>query len=399
MANEWYVQHGGKQYGPLTSANLKKLATDGKIVPATSVRLGSDGAWVPASRVQGLFAAAPPAAPPPAPPPMANPLARMPVGRVAPPPQAVAVDGGAMAAKIVGAAALILGILALATCWLPTVMPEGGGLMGWTGIVGGGLGLLLAIGGLVLAAVHKGSGLYLNVAAGGSSVVGLVLTVVLGSMFGLFGSRPKPVAVIPKPLPPIQAAPVPQAPPRQPEPEPEPEPVWTDASQSIQQGNIKASILSAKIESMRLENTDPSTLKRQKLQPMLKIRVAIANTSTDKIVEFSGWAGGGGLIPKELEAAVNSALGQAGSSAMASATLLDNAGNNYKQTPGLVLSGAKLTVGEDHAVRPGQSAESELVFPPPLDTIEYLRLELSPAGFGGDEPLRFQIPKAMIAGP
>ncbi len=363
MANEWYVQHGGKQYGPLTSANLKKLATDGKIVPATSVRLGSDGAWVPASRVQGLFAAAPPVAPPP-PPPRADPLARMPVARVAPPPHAVAVDGGAM---------------------------------GWTGIVVGGLGLLLAIGGLVLAAMHRGSGLYLNIAAGGSSVVGLVLTVVLGSMFGLFGSPPKQVAVIPKPLPPVQAAPLPHAPPPR---QPEPEPQWTDASQSsIQQGNVKASIVSAKVENVRLESGDLSRLAKQKSQPMLKIVVTIENTAKDKIIEVPLWHGGGGDLPAGLGDLVGGELGKAVTSASASATLTDNFGNPYKQTPTMMLFGNTVTVGKDNAVRPGKSAAGDLVFPPPLDTIEYLRLELSPGGFGGDEPLRFQIPKAMIAGP
>ena len=54
MANEWYVQHGGKQVGPLTSSTLKKLAAEGKIAPTTTVRLGPEGNWVPASRVQSL---------------------------------------------------------------------------------------------------------------------------------------------------------------------------------------------------------------------------------------------------------------------------------------------------------------------------------------------------------
>ena len=57
MASEWYVQHGGKQYGPMTAANLKKLAAERKISPATQVRQGAEGQWVAASRVQGLFAA------------------------------------------------------------------------------------------------------------------------------------------------------------------------------------------------------------------------------------------------------------------------------------------------------------------------------------------------------
>jgi hypothetical protein len=33
-----------------------------------------------------------------------------------------------------------------------------------------------------------------------------------------------------------------------------------------------------------------------------------------------------------------------------------------------------------------------------LETVEYLRLELPPAGFSGTDSLRFQIPKAMVGG-
>ena len=50
MASEWYVQHGGKEYGPMSPAHLKKLAAEGKITPATSVRLGATGTW---ARLEG----------------------------------------------------------------------------------------------------------------------------------------------------------------------------------------------------------------------------------------------------------------------------------------------------------------------------------------------------------
>ena len=109
MSSEWYIQHGGKQHGPLSAAQLKKLAAERKISPATSVRLGASGNWVSASKVQGLFGPAqqrtpavdiaPTAAPPHAAPPQlasvtmpkAQPLAAappaVPVG-MAPPPWA-----------------------------------------------------------------------------------------------------------------------------------------------------------------------------------------------------------------------------------------------------------------------------------------------------------------------
>ncbi len=171
MAHEWYVQHGGKQYGPMPSANLKKLATEGKITPVTQVRSGESGTWVPASKVQGLFAApkaqppgtssqrvvVPPPAPPssverpravePPPPPIADPLAT-PVQAVAatpvssngmaPPPWAKpaappAAQSSGAAAKILGALAMILAAVAVATCWLPIL----GGVLAWTAIVVG----------------------------------------------------------------------------------------------------------------------------------------------------------------------------------------------------------------------------------------------------------------------
>jgi hypothetical protein len=296
-----------------------------------------------------------------------------------------------MAAKILGAVSLVLGILALATFWLPML-----GALGWMGVGVGSLGLILGIAGFVISARKQGSGLALNIAGTSSSVVGLVLTVVFGVMFGLFGSKPTApiVAGLPAP-PPIVAEPEPE-----PEPEtpaPPPEPVWTLAGEAIEQPPIKASIVSAKIEQVRMESADLSTLKKSKPQPMLKVVVAFENTTSDRIVEVPGWPGGGDLIGTGVTELLGSDAGKALQSATATAKLNDNAGNAYKQVALMILFGAQIqTAG--HAVRPGKSKQLELVFPPPLDTIEYLRIELSAAGFSGAEPLRFQIPKEMIAG-
>jgi hypothetical protein len=437
MASEWYVQHGGKEHGPLTSTTLKKLASEGKITPATSVRLGAQGAWGPASRVQGLFGVAPspaaksagtapnpaalatpaaksaaPAAKPKAPaakpapapaeqddpffdlpppgPPVANPIARVPVAAAVPLPRAVPSDGGSVTPKIIGGVAVILGTVALATCWLPVM----GGLIGWTGIAMGGVGLITGAIGLVLAAQHKGSGLMLNISGTSSAAVGLVMSVVLGVAFGMFTSAPAPK---PQPVVVAKAIPTPPVPTPIKRPEPAPEPVWTDAGQPIQQGDIKAAIVSVKIEQVRLE--DITTMKRGKPQPMLKIKVAIENTSQDKIVEFPGWIGGGDLVGQGLGQLVGGEAGGAlAQLAGSGAILADNVGNKYKQTPISLVFGGALTVNQDNSIRPGKVAEKELLFAPPLETIEYLRLELPSAGFSGTDSLRFQIPKAMVAG-
>jgi hypothetical protein len=430
MASDWYIQHGGKQYGPMSAANLKKLAAERKITPATQVRAGAEGAWVQAAQVKGLFTASTETAPKPAPtnsgapkipkatptpptravpkadplaPPLVTPTPPASAGTMAPPPWARSAQASqatpespAMAGKILGAVAIILGAVALATFWLPVLNSP----VGWTGIVVGGLGLIVGILGLVVAGMSKGSGLILNVAGTSGSAVGLVLAVVLGVTFGLFSSaREPPRVVVERPaLPPVEVPKEEPPPPKQPEPEPEPEPVWTDAAQPIEQPPISARVAGVAIEQVRLESTDLSTLRRQKPQPMLKIRVTIANTSSDKIVEVPGWIGGGDLVGQGVAEILGGDAGKAVKAVSATATLTDNVGNPYKQTPMLSVFGAKIPFGEDHALRPGQTRQAELVFPPPLESVEYLRLELSAAGFSGSDALRFQIPRSMITG-
>jgi hypothetical protein len=432
MAHEWFVMHGGKPHGPFSSANLKKLADDGKITPTTSVRRGNDSAWVPASRVQGLFSAAasppnpakpaaqtatqatvtqaapaprgpqPPAAPPVAPPapPKADPLVRASLAG-APLPKATPVakavkpsSGGAMAGKVLGGVALIVGILALATCWLAIL----GGLMGWTGLVTGSLGLLLGIFALVVAAMAKGSGLGLSIAGTSTSLVALVLSIVLGIQFGLF-SGAKPPVIIARAPPPVTTPPPKEEPPPK-EPEPEPEPQWFDASEAIEQGSIRAKIESVGIEQVRIESMDLSTLKAAKPKPMLMVRVSVENIAQDKVVEFAGWLGGAELVGQGVNQLLGSGeLGKALQSATAGAVLKDNLGYPYKLIPQIQLMGGGLKLdGGVVPLRPGESSKAELVFPVPDSKIEYLRLELSPNAYGGSEPLRFQIPKAMVKG-
>lgn len=431
MAHEWFVQHGGKAVGPLAAAQLKKLAAERKITPATQIRQGAEGAWVAAGRVQGLFAPAataspnaaspnaapanavppktaplktpppPPAAPPPIAPPQASPVAPLPVGMaVAQPPwaraaaaQAVPVAPQSMAGKILGAVAIILGTVALATFWLP-MLP---GLIGWVGIAAGALGLLFGILGLVVAALSGGSGLILNISGTSSAAVGLVLSIVLGVTFGLFAGKTEQVAARPT-LPPVVPQVVETPPPAEPEPMPPPEPVWTDASEAIQQGDVKATIAGVAIEQVRMESPDLSQIRRPKPQPMLKVRLTIENTSTDKIIEVPGWMGGGDLIGQGVGQLLGGEAGKALQAATATATLVDNIGNAYKQISTLSVFGAKLPGAGDAALRPGKSASLDLVFPPPLESIEYLRLESSPAGFSGAEPLRFQIRRALVTG-
>lgn len=59
MAQQWYCRISGKQYGPLSGQQLKKLATTGKLKPEDGVRRESDEKWAPAGKVKGLFSEKP----------------------------------------------------------------------------------------------------------------------------------------------------------------------------------------------------------------------------------------------------------------------------------------------------------------------------------------------------
>src|SRR5262249_44118267 len=81
MADEWFYAHEGKEFGPFTTAQLKRLGASGQILPTALVRKTGMGRRVPARAVKGLCpeaastakpqsAAAPRSrTPPPAPPP------------------------------------------------------------------------------------------------------------------------------------------------------------------------------------------------------------------------------------------------------------------------------------------------------------------------------------------
>jgi hypothetical protein len=86
MSTEWHYNKGDKQYGPISSSDLKGLAEAGEIGPDDLVWNSSLTEWVPAQRVKGLeFATAPttdataPAYTEPDPPPESAPLPASPV--------------------------------------------------------------------------------------------------------------------------------------------------------------------------------------------------------------------------------------------------------------------------------------------------------------------------------
>jgi hypothetical protein len=67
MPQQWYYQQMGEVVGPVSGAQLRRLAKSGEIQPDTRVRLGGTDGWYSADRVKGLFPPPPKAPPPPMP--------------------------------------------------------------------------------------------------------------------------------------------------------------------------------------------------------------------------------------------------------------------------------------------------------------------------------------------
>ena len=88
-------------------------------------------------------------------------------------------------------------------------------------------------------------------------------------------------------------------------------------------------------------------------------------------------------------------MGVAGKNA---ATLTDNFGNPYKPFKVNVALGEEIPgqISAETSIYPEKNIEDLLVFEPPLENIEFLRLELPAAACGMTGTLHLQIPKSMI---
>ncbi|MBM4128246.1 MAG: DUF4339 domain-containing protein [Nitrospira sp.] len=68
MSEEWYYTTGGQQGGPVSTAQLKQLASSGQLSQTDTVWKQGMADWVPAGKLKGLFVATNPYTPPPSPP-------------------------------------------------------------------------------------------------------------------------------------------------------------------------------------------------------------------------------------------------------------------------------------------------------------------------------------------
>lgn len=57
MADEWFYARNGQKHGPISPADLKRMATSGDLLPTDLLWKKGMPQWVPASSARGLFSA------------------------------------------------------------------------------------------------------------------------------------------------------------------------------------------------------------------------------------------------------------------------------------------------------------------------------------------------------
>jgi hypothetical protein len=276
------------------------------------------------------------------------------------------------AAHSLGIAALVVGVFSFFVCWIP-----------FLGIAVSGLGLLLGLGGLALAIVRRGSGVGFSIAGSGLSALSLVICLVwtfaLSSAFRAVDNavakqnRTNQSAVSDRDR--DKAAP-PSGQDKAPPPPTKSEPDWADASKgAVRQGDLQVQVAQITIGQVPLKTITGNSSSKDNL---LMVKLELLNTNPTKKVDYHSWSGKDISFDRDF------------------ATLKDNFDNSYKRISFGLGSYPVGAVERSESIYPNKSVTDVLVFEVPLDTMEYLRLELPAKNFGGTGMLRLQIPKAMI---
>jgi len=275
-------------------------------------------------------------------------------------------------ANPLGIAALVMGILACLTCWIP--------IIGLLSIPLSLIGLLLGFIGLIMAAVNKKTGFALPI--GGGLVCVVAIFIAASSTGGCAKAVSDAVvaaertnqSVIPSESPRPAPKPV-QTTETTPAPAEVPVDLWTSAANAVRQGDVQVSITAVSIGKVALKNMFGDPEKSQ--DKLLTITLQVNNLSSGKKLDFRTWRGG------------NFSFGGD------SASLSDDNDNTYKR---ISFGSSSTPVGgiNRESVYPGKFITDILVFEVPVDVAKWLHLKLPAGNFGGEGMLRFEIPATMI---
>jgi|GEM_PF-1119015 len=298
------------------------------------------------------------------------------------------------AANSLGISSLVLGLLSFVICWMPGI-----------GQIISGLGLLLGIGGLILAVVRGGSGI--GYAISGSVLNGLTLLagILVLSVMGATAETLSQIGDanttgnIPQAVPlqtasenkvedtikpdAVQDSAVEIAgdtPMVQPEVQDQPQikteaSEWHSAKESLQLGDIRLTLSKVVRGHVPLsERIGNDTVSEDSL---LTIYIELTNTSKSRKIQYTSW------------------MSQQASLLDIDAELTDNFENDYRKVRFGFSSSVK-DISTESSIYPGKRIKDAIVFELPVEGIEFLRLKLSAKGIGEDGEFRFQIPSDII---
>jgi hypothetical protein len=300
-----------------------------------------------------------------------------------------------------GAPALLLGIIALLLSLVPFVR-SAHDIFGKVSLPLSGLGLLLGLSGLIVAVMRKGQGIGFPIAGSACSLVAAGVAVVW-----LVWIRPDTHTASSAPAP--VSAPIVAAAPHEVDPsrneigtaDPQAKIIWLDAGKGpIAYEDLRVQVGMVLVSTVKIK----SALEEHGETPSkhLGIQLYVGNASKTKKINYRGWSGA--TSAAGLDDALKSITGGGGLGGVMgvagknAATLTDNFGNPYKPFKANVVLGEEIPgqISAETSIYPERNIEDLLVFEPPLENIDYLRLELPAAACGMTGTLHLQIPKSMI---
>ncbi|MDA0253752.1 MAG: hypothetical protein O3A18_02605 [Planctomycetota bacterium] len=264
-----------------------------------------------------------------------------------------------------GIVSLVVGVLALLFCWLP--------MMNRLGYAIGVLGVVLGVFGLVVASQRRGVSLGFPLGGVGLSMVGLVLGFQMDNGFQKMKTAVKTaLSDMDKSVAAGQPSGTQTLPEQSAKDESREPKRWADATRIV----LTRGDVSMKVTGVQLGNTTRLGINgKQEVGPYLLIGLRVNNRSSTKKVDFKGWSNGLDFLGPKC-------------------SLVDEHGNNYAQM--------RAAIGETwdgpiprETIAPRGRMIDLLIFEPPVDAAQELRLEVPAAPLGLEGWYRFRIPRLM----
>lgn len=281
-------------------------------------------------------------------------------------------------ASPLGIAALILGIIACLTCWIPVV--------GLFTIPLAVIGIILSIIGLIMAIVSKKAGFAFPVSGGIVCIISIVIAIVSSGTFAVAvdnaiteveesinETKQTVVKTEPEPVQAVSSSEEVEPPASTTDDKDvEVKEQWASAYNVVQQGDLQLKIESCRITRPEINDWGE---RKQAVEEALVIKIRLINTSSGKKIDYRTW--------REHEFSSGNSK------------LKDNFDNSYRRI-GYGYTTKPVGGVSNESIYPGKSIEDILIFEKPVGAVEWLHLELPCGHFGGEGFFRLEIPASML---